>query len=310
MGLELDDRVWVATVFTKNRDRLLKGEIAEAFLQGVVRQARRKRLLSDEHFTVDGTLLEAWASQKSFQPKDGPPSSGADFHREKRSNKTHASRTDPDARLAKKGPGKEAKLSYQASVLMDNRHGFLVATDVAEATGTAERDSALAMLDRLPTRKRRRTLGADKLYDTKDFVRELRERNFTPHVAQNVSNRRSAIDGRTTRHSGYEQSQRRRPMVEQGFGWDKTVGGLRKLRHRGTERVGWVFTFTVAVYDLVRLRTLGHGRSVSMSGSEGVKSRHWAMNQPSALQEKSFRTSDRPRQLPAPIVATISSAAC
>ena len=310
VGLELDDRVWVATVFTKNRDRLLKGEIAEAFLQGVVRQARRKRLLSDEHFTVDGTLLEAWASQKSFQPKDGPPSSDADFHREKRSNKTHASRTDPDARLAKKGPGKEAKLSYQASVLMDNRHGFLVATDVAEVTGTAERDSALAMLDRLPTRKRRRTLGADKLYDTKDFVRELRERNFTPHVAQNVSNRRSAIDGRTTRHSGYEQSQRRRPMVEQGFGWDKTVGGLRKLRHRGTERVGWVFTFTVAVYDLVRLRTLGHGRSVSMSGSEGVKSRHWAMNQPSALQEKSFRTSDRPRQLPAPIVATISSAAC
>ncbi len=280
VGLELDDRVWVATVFTKNRDRLLKGEIAEAFLQGVVRQARRKRLLSDEHFTVDGTLLEAWASQKSFQPKDGPPSSGADFHREKRSNKTHASRTDPDARLAKKGPGKEAKLSYQASVLMDNRHGFLVATDVAEATGTAERDSALAMLDRLPTRKRRRTLGADKLYDTKDFVRELRERNFTPHVAQNVSNRRSAIDGRTTRHSGYEQSQRRRPMVEQGFGWDKTVGGLRKLRHRGTERVGWVFTFTVAVYDLVRLRTLGswpeclherlRGREVPTLGHESA----------------------------------------
>ncbi len=253
VGLELDERVWVPTVFTKNRDRLLEGKIAEAFLQAVVREARRRRLLSDEHFTVDGTLLEAWASQKSFQPKDGPPSSGANFHGQKRSNKTHASRTDPDARLAKKGPGKEAKLSYQASVLMDNRYGLLVGTDLAEASGTAERDSALAMLDRLRKRKRRRTLGADKLYDTKEFVREVRQRNFTPHVAQNQTNRRSAIDGRTTRHPGYKESQRRRPMVEQGFGWDKTVGLLGKLRHRGRERVGWVFTFTVAAYDLLRL---------------------------------------------------------
>jgi transposase len=256
VGLELDDRVWVPTVFTKNRDRLLKGEIAEAFLQGVVREARRRRLLSDEHFTVDGTLLEAWASQKSFQPKDGPPSSGANFRGGKRSNKTHASTTDPDARLARKGLGKEAKLSYQASVLMDNRHGIIVATHVAEASGTAERESALVLLDRLPERKRRRTLGADKGYDTKDFVADVRERNFTPHVAQNRSNRRSAIDRRTTRHPGYEESQRRRPRVEQGFGWDKTVGLLRKLRHRGRERVGWVFTFTVAAYNLVRLRTL------------------------------------------------------
>jgi transposase len=256
VGLELDDRVWVPTVFTKNRDRLLKGEIAEAFLQGVVREARRRRLLSDEHFTVDGTLLEAWASQKSFQPKDGPPSSGASFRGAKRSNKTHASTTDPDARLAKKGPGKEAKLSYQASVLMDNRHGLIVGTHVAPASGTAERESALVMLDQLPKRTRRRTLGADKGYDTKDFVADVRERNFTPHVARNVSNRRSAIDGRTTRHPGYEESQRRRPMVEQGFGWDKTVGLLRKLRHRGRERVGWVFTFTVAAYDLLRLSKL------------------------------------------------------
>ena len=256
VGLELDDKVWVPTVFTKNRDRLLEGEIAEAFLQGVVREARRRRLLSDEHFTVDGTLLEAWASQKSFQPKDGPPSSGGNFRGEKRSNETHASTTDPDARLARKGPGKEAKLSYQASVLMDNRHGIIVGTQVAPASGTAERESALLLLDRLPRRKRRRTLGADKGYDTRDFVADVRERNFTPHVARNRSGRRSAIDRRTTRHPGYEESQLRRHRIEQGFGWDKTVGLLRKLRHRGRERVAWVFTFTVAVYDLVRMRTL------------------------------------------------------
>ena len=256
VGLELDDKVWVPTVFTKNRDRLLEGEIAEAFLQGVVREARRRRLLSDEHFTVDGTLLEAWASQKSFQPKDGPPSSGGNFRGEKRSNETHASRTDPDARLARKGRGKEAKLSYQANVLMDNRHGIIVGTQVAPASGTAEREGALAMLDRLPRRKRRRTLGADKGYDTRDFVAGVRERGFTPHVARNRSGRRSAIDRRTTRHPGYEESQLRRHLIEQGFGWDKTVGLLRKLRHRGRERVAWVFTFTVAAYDLVRMRTL------------------------------------------------------
>jgi transposase len=256
VGLELDDKVWVPTVFTKNRDRLLEGEIAEGFLQGVVREARRRRLLSDEHFTVDGTLLEAWASQKSFQPKDGPPSSGGNFRGEKRSNETHASTTDPDARLARKGPGKEAKLSYQANVLMDNRHGIIVGTHVAPASGTAEREGALAMLDRLPRRKRRRTLGADKGYDTRDFVAGVRERGFTPHVARNRSGRRSAIDGRTTRHPGYEESQLRRHLIEQGFGWDKTVGLLRKLRHRGRERVEWVFTFTVAAYNLVRMRTL------------------------------------------------------
>lgn len=256
VGLELDERVWVPTVFTKNRDRLLEGEIAEAFLAGVVREARRRRLLSDEHFTVDGTLLEAWASQKSFQPKDGPPSSGANFRGERRSNETHRSTTDPDARLARKGPGREAKLSYEGSVIMDNRHGLVVDTQVAVVTGRSERESALEMLDRCPKRKRRRTVGADKFYDTKAFVAEVRTRNFTPHVAQNRTNRRSAIDGRTTRHEGYEESQKRRPMVEQGFGWGKTVGLLGKLRHRGRERVSWVFTFTVAVYDLVRMRTL------------------------------------------------------
>ena len=256
VGLELDEKVWAPTVFTKNRDRLLQGEIAAAFLDGVVRQARRRRLLSDEHFTVDGTLLEAWASQKSFQPKDGPPSSGASFRGKKRKNETHASKTDPDARLAKKGPGKEAKLSYQASVLMDNRHGLIVDTDVSLATGKAERESALVMVDRLPERKRRRTLGADRGYDTKDFVADLRAQNITPHVAQNDTNRRSAIDGRTTRHAGYEESQVRRHMIEQNFGWQKTVGLMRKLRHRGRERVDWVFTFTVAAYNLIRIRTL------------------------------------------------------
>ena len=256
VGLEMDEAVWAPTVFTKNRDRLLRGEIAAAFLEGVVRQARRRRLLSDEHFTVDGTLLEAWASQKSFQPKDGPPSSGADFRGRKRSNRTHASKTDPDARLAKRGPGKEAKLSYQASVLLDNRHGLVVDADVGLATGTAERESALVMLDRLPKRRRRRTLGADKGYDTKDFVAAVRERNFTPHVAQNETNRRSAIDGRTTRHAGYEESQVRRHRIEQNFGWQKTVGLMRKLRHRGRERVDWVFTFTAAAYNLIRIRTL------------------------------------------------------
>lgn len=256
VGLEMDEAVWVPTVFTKNRDRLLEGDIAAAFLQGVVEQARRKRLLSDEHFTVDGTLLEAWASHKSFQPKDGPPTSGADFRGKRRSNKTHASKTDPDARLARKGMGKEARLSYQASVLMDNRHGLIVDTDVSLATGTAERESAVRMLDRLPARKRRRTLGADKGYDTRDFVAQVRARNITPHVAQNEANRRSAIDGRTTRHAGYGESQIRRHMVEQNFGWQKTVGLMRKLRHRGRERVDWVFTFTVAAYNLIRIRTL------------------------------------------------------
>ena len=256
VGLEMDEAVWVPTVFTKNRDRLLEGDIAAAFLRGVVEQARRKRLLSDEHFTVDGTLLEAWASHKSFQPKDGPPSSGADFRGKRRSNRTHASKTDPDARLARKGMGKEARLSYQASVLMDNRHGLIVDTDVSLASGTAERESAVRMLDRLPARKRRRTLGADKGYDTRDFVAQARVRNITPHVAQNDANRRSAVDGRTTRHAGYEESQVRRHMVEQNFGWQKTVGLMRKLRHRGRERVDWVFTFTVAAYNLIRIRTL------------------------------------------------------
>ncbi|HUG41132.1 MAG TPA: IS5 family transposase [Longimicrobiales bacterium] len=264
VGLSMDDRVWVPTVFTKNRDRLLRGEIAEAFFEAVVSEARRRRWLSDQHFTVDGTLLEAYASQKSFRPKDEPPKGGGrnpdvDFRGQRRSNETHASRTDPDARLAKKGPGRESKLAYQANALMDNRHGLIVDTEVLHAAGTAERDAALTMLDRLSPSNRRRTLGADKSYDTRDFVAGLRDRNVTPHVAQNTTNRRSAIDGRTTRHTGYAESQKKRKLIEQSFGWQKTVGLMRKLRHRGLQLARWMFAFSAAAYNLVRMRKLSLG---------------------------------------------------
>lgn len=261
VGLGMDDRAWVPTVFTKNRDRLLRGDIAEAFFHAVVGEARRRNWLSDEHFTVDGTLLEAWASQKSFRPKDEPPPSDTtrnpdvNYRGQKRSNETHRSTTDPDARLARK-KGKESKLSYQANVLMENRHGLIVDSEVLHASGTAEWDAALAMLDRLPKRKRRRTLGADKGYDTRAFVAGVRARGVTPHVAQNTTNRRSAIDSRTTRHGGYAVSQKKRKLIEQNFGWDKTVGLLRKLRHRGIERVQWIYTFTSAAFNLVRMRSL------------------------------------------------------
>ncbi|HEX5727447.1 MAG TPA: IS5 family transposase [Longimicrobiaceae bacterium] len=263
VGLSMDERVWVATTFTKNRDRLLAGEVAQAFFAAVREAARRRKLLSDEHFTVDGTLLEAWASQKSFRPREEPPPPGGsgrnpevDFRGEKRSNQTHQSRTDPDARLYKKGSA-ASKLCYAASALMENRHGFIVDTEVGHATGTAEWESALAMLRRQPSRKKRRTLGADKHYDTKGFVQGCRALGFTPHVAQNTANGRpSAIDGRTTRHAGHAVSQRQRKLVEQGFGWAKTVGLLHKLRHRGKSLVGWIFAFTSAAYNLVRLRTL------------------------------------------------------
>jgi transposase len=263
VGLGIDDRVWVPETFSVNRDRLMQGDVAQAFFAQVLDGARGRELLSDDHFTVDGTLLEAWASQKSFRPIDEPqePKSGGrnpevNFRGEKRSNATHRSTTDPDARLLRKGKT-AAKLCYMASALMENRNGLIVDTEVEHATGTAECESALAMLERLPTRKRRRTLGADKLYDTKDFVRGCRERGVTPHVAQNITEHRgSAIDCRTTRHPGYKVSQRKRKLVEQGFGWDKTVGLLDKLRHRGKKLVAWVYTFTSAAYNLVRLRTL------------------------------------------------------
>jgi transposase len=263
VGLNADDRVWSATTFSKNRDRLLAGDIAFAFFQGVVEQARRRHLLSSDHFTVDGTLLESWASQKSFRPKgEDPPQSGTggrntavDYRGQKRSNETHASTTDPDARLARK-KGKEARLYYCASVLMENRSGLLVDAEVRHATGRAEVETALAMLARQCPTERRRTIGADKLYDTREFVASCRSLGVTPHVAQNTSNRSSAIDRRTTRHLGYAESQRQRKKVEEGFGWGKTVGLLRKLRHRGVRLVDWIFTFTAAAYNLVRLRTL------------------------------------------------------
>ena len=263
VGLGMDEPVWVPTSFTQNRDRLLEGDVANAFFAAVVQQARKRNLLSDEHFTVDGTLVEAWASQKSFRPKDEPPPpSGAgrnaevDFRGEKRSNQTHQSRTDPDARLYKKGSA-AAKLCYAASALMENRHGIIVDTEVDHATGTAEWESALAMLQRQPPRKKRRTLGADRHYDTKGFVQGCRDAGFTPHVAQNtVNGRASAIDRRTSRHAGYAVSQRKRKLVEQGFGWAKTVGLLHKLRHRGKAMVRWIYAFTAAAYNLVRLRTL------------------------------------------------------
>jgi transposase len=263
VGLNLDEPVWDVTVFTKNRNRLLEGDVAREFLGEVVKQAQEKNLTSDEHFTVDGTLIEAWASLKSFQrknrkdtPPDDPGNPTVDFHGEKRSNETHESTTDADARLARKGNGKEAKLSYQGNLLTENRNGLIVNTEVFEANGTAERDAALVMLEQVPGGQRV-TVGADKGYDTRDFVAECRNLNVTPHVAQNTKRRGgSAIDGRTTRHGGYEVSQKKRKRIEECFGWLKTIALIRKVRHRGLEKVGWVFTFAAAAYNLVRMRKL------------------------------------------------------
>jgi transposase len=264
VGLNLDDPVWDVTVFTKNRKRLLDGDVAQQFFELVTEEARSLGLLSDDHFTVDGTLLEACASLKSFKkvegeqpppPVDDPGNPTVDFHGQKRSNQTHESTTDPDAMLARKGAGKEAKLSYSGHVLMENRNGLVVNVKVFPATGTAEREAALAMVGETGG-DHRTTVGADKLYDTKDFVREMRKLNATPHVAQNNTGRKSAIDGRTTRHSGYHLSQKRRKRVEEVFGWMKTIGGMRKLRHRGGELVEWMFTLTAAAYNLIRIRNL------------------------------------------------------
>jgi len=258
VGMEKDEEVWNHAVFSKNRERLLNEEIAEGFFRRVIEHA--KPFMSDEHFTVDGTLIEAWASHKSFRRKDGkgkPPEAGGDvdFHGEKRKNETHESTTDPDARLFKKSKGSEAKLSYLGHVLMENRNGLLVQTFLTEANGRAERDAALLMAEVIPG-GRRVTLGGDKNYDTQEFVRELRGMNITPHVAQNDSYRSSAIDQRTVRHSSYEVSQRKRKRVEQSFGWMKMVGMLRKVKLRGMDKVGWLFTFTGAAYNLCRLRNL------------------------------------------------------
>lgn len=263
VGLNLDDPVWDVTVFTKNRERLLKGDIARKFFQLVVDEAQAWGLMSDEHFTVDGTLLEACASLKSFKKIDAaervtegdPGNPTVDFHGEKRSNQTHRSTTDPEARLARKGAGKEAKLSYSGHVLMENRNGLVADAEVRPADGTAERDAALEMIASRAG-DQPVTVGADKAYDTKEFVVAARDLKATPHVAQNQKRRRSAIDQRTTRHPGYAISQQKRKRVEEIFGWMKTVGGMRKLRHRGIRLVGWMFTLAAAVYNLVRIRHL------------------------------------------------------
>jgi transposase len=263
VGLNLNETVWDVTVFTKNRERLLKADIATEFFHRVVEEARALDLMSDEHFTVDGTLLEACAGLKSFKrigdeetkPSDDAGNPTVDFHGEKRSNDTHESTTDPDSMLARKGSGKEAKLSYSGHVLMENRNGLVVETAVLPATGTAERDAALLMAGSIPG-DHPVTLGGDKAYDTKDFVKDVRQLHVTPHVAQNNKGRKSAIDERTTRHTGYAISQRKRKRVEEIFGWMKTVGGMRKLRHRGWQLVGWMFTFAAAAYNLVRIRNL------------------------------------------------------
>jgi transposase len=264
VGLNMDEAVWVATVFSKNRDRLLEGEIASLFFAGVLAQARGADLLSDEHFSVDGTLIEAWAGQKSFQRKDcsekpspdDPGNPTVDFHGEKRSNDTHASTTDADARLARKSGGHEAKLAYCGNVLIENRNGLVVEAELLQANGTAERDAALLMTARIEG-SQRVTVAADKGYDTNNFVREMRGMNVTPHVAQNEKRPGgSAIDKRTTRHPGYKVSQIKRKRIEEVFGWLKTVGMLRKTRHRGVHKVGWVFTFAAAAYNLVRMRKL------------------------------------------------------
>ncbi len=267
VGLGMDEPIWDHSTFSKNRDRLLRGEIADAFFAEVLSEARTHGLLSDEHFTVDGTLLEAWASQKSFRPKDeapppppnDPKNPAVNFRGERRKNDTHASTTDPDARLYRKGDGQPARLVYMGHVLMENRSGLVVDTEVTPADGYGERYAALTMVEAVPGD--RVTLGGDKAYDDAGFVAELRHMIVTPHVAQNTKNRRSAIDARTTGHPGYAISQRKRKRVEEIFGWMKTVGLLRKLRHRGGGRVTWIFRFTAAAFNLVRIRNLVYASS-------------------------------------------------
>jgi transposase len=264
VGLGVDDAAWDHSTFSKNRERLLEGDVAAKLLSAVLAQPRVKRLLSTDHFSVDGTLIEAWASMKSFKPKDGdgPPRQGgrrnreADFHGQKRSNETHASTTDPEARLYRKGQGKEAKLCFMGHALMENRNGLVVDACLTQADGHAERIAALAMIEPRADRPQVITLGADKAYDAEDFVNELRSMKVTPHVAQNTSGRSSAIDGRTTRYAGYALSQRIRKRIEEAFGWMKTIAGQQKTKFRGLERVGWAFAFAAAAYNLARLPKL------------------------------------------------------
>jgi IS5 family transposase len=260
VGLGMDEPIWSPTTFSKNRDRLLASDVAAAFFDAVVDQAREAGLLSDEHFTVDGTLLEAWASLKSFRrkdddqtpPPDDPGNPTVNFHGERRKNDTHQSTTDPDAQLYRKGEGREAKLAYLGHVLLDNRYGLVANVCATAATGTAEREAALVLLEASVSPGS--TMAGDKNFDVAAFVRDVRELAITPHVAQKA--RSSAIDGRTTRHAGYAISQRKRKLIEQVFGWMKTVGGLRRLRHRGGELVDWIMTFTAAAYNLIRISRL------------------------------------------------------
>jgi len=264
LDLRIDARAFDPTTFTKNRERLLEAEIADRFFAAVVRQAKLRRYTSSEHFSVDGTLLEAWASHKSFRPKDGPEppavsggrNAEVDFRGHPRSNRTHSSTTDPEALLARKSDAAPAKLSYAGHVLMEHRSALIVDMELTQADGYAERSAAARMLGRLPKRKRRRTVAADKAYDTRDFVASCRELRFTPHVAQNTTNRRSAIDRRTTRHPGHGISQRIRTRVEEPFGWIKTVAGGRKLRYKGRRRNRAWFLMAGAVYNLLRITAL------------------------------------------------------
>jgi transposase len=271
VGLAPDSRIWDETVFSKNRERLLNGQVAQKFFEKVLEIAETIGLVSNQHFSVDGTQIHAWASHKSFQPKagaapteknlddddkNGPSNPSLDFHGEKRTNETHQSTTDPESRLYKKSKGSESKLSFMGHAMMENRNGLVVEARVTEATGTAERDAALGMMIQLPG-DHRKTLGADKGYDTRDFVALLGTQNVTPHVAQNTARKGgSAIDERTTRHVGYEVSQRKRKLIEEVFGWLKTVGPMRRPHFRGLRRMGWWFKFSVAVYNLVRIRNL------------------------------------------------------
>ena len=269
VGLSIDDAVWDASVFSKNRDRLLEADVAREFLAALLSLPRVKRLLSSDHFSVDGTLIEAWASMKSFRPKDGsgePPEDGRNgernFRREKRSNETHASTTDPDAKLYRKGDGQESRLCYMGQVLMENRNGLAVKGDVTQATGTAEREAALDLIDHHRPGKRRITVGGDKGFDVEGFVHALRKRKVTPHVAidghlsKTGKPRKTAIDGRALRHAGYDISQRCRKRIEEIFGWIKTTGGIAQVKVRGLAKVQAVFTFAILAYNLVRIPKL------------------------------------------------------
>ena len=263
VGLGVDDPVWVPTVFSKNRDRLLGAEVARKFLAELLTHKEVRAVLSDEHFSVDGTQVQAWASMKSLVAKDGsgdPPSPGRngerDFHGEKRRNETHASATEPEAKLYKKGKGKEAKLSYIGNVLTENRNGFVVEAELRPVSGTVEREAAAAMIVRHSPGAQRITIGGDKGFDTADFVADMRALKVTPHVAQNTTGRRSAIDGRTTCHPGYEISQQKRKRVEEPFGWGKTIGGLARPMLRGVKKLDFKFIWTMAAYDLIKLPRL------------------------------------------------------